>query len=173
MLPPVRINDCGLADYPSGGRLGPRRLADHAILWIEQFTLANNEPQSGVLFMDRPTRYLGTELLSPESPSEVAFLEYSTDTSMNQVDVTDTRVVERLALDLPEMRVDTSITFGVAHSSADDTPVELVLRGLTQAPSSVLANGTPTLNYSYDGRLGELTITPSPLGAYTLLQFLP
>ena len=36
MLPCVRINDCGLADYPSGGRLGPRVLADYEILWIER-----------------------------------------------------------------------------------------------------------------------------------------
>ncbi len=35
-LPPVRINDCGLADYPSGGRLGPRVLSDYEILWIER-----------------------------------------------------------------------------------------------------------------------------------------
>ncbi len=35
-MPPLRINDCGLADYPSGGRLGPRRLGDHEILWVER-----------------------------------------------------------------------------------------------------------------------------------------
>ncbi len=35
-IPPLRINDCGLADYPSGGRLGPRTLPDHEIIWIER-----------------------------------------------------------------------------------------------------------------------------------------
>ncbi len=35
-LPAVTINDCGLADYPAGGRLGPRLLGDFEILWIER-----------------------------------------------------------------------------------------------------------------------------------------
>ncbi len=35
-LPAVRINDCGLADYPPGSVLGPRTVPDHEILWIER-----------------------------------------------------------------------------------------------------------------------------------------
>lgn len=35
-LPQPTINDCGLADYPPGGRLGPRTLADHELLWVER-----------------------------------------------------------------------------------------------------------------------------------------
>lgn len=35
-IPPLRINDCGLADYPSGGVLGPRTMPDYEILWIER-----------------------------------------------------------------------------------------------------------------------------------------
>ncbi len=35
-IPPLRINDCGLADYPTGGQLGPRVMPDYEILWIER-----------------------------------------------------------------------------------------------------------------------------------------
>ena len=35
-IPPLRINDCGIADYPTGGQLGPRTLPDYEILWIER-----------------------------------------------------------------------------------------------------------------------------------------
>lgn len=35
-IPALRINDCGLTDYPSGGQLGPRTLPDFEILWIER-----------------------------------------------------------------------------------------------------------------------------------------
>ena len=35
-IPALRINDCGLADYPSGGVLGPRTMPDYEILWIER-----------------------------------------------------------------------------------------------------------------------------------------
>ena len=35
-IPTLRINDCGLADYPSGGTLGPRVMPDYEILWIER-----------------------------------------------------------------------------------------------------------------------------------------
>ena len=35
-IPPLRINDCGLADYPAGGLLGPRVMPDYEILWIER-----------------------------------------------------------------------------------------------------------------------------------------
>ncbi len=35
-LPALHINDCGLADYPPGGSLGPRMLPDHEIVWIER-----------------------------------------------------------------------------------------------------------------------------------------
>ncbi len=35
-VPAVQINDCGIADYPSGGRLGPRTLPDYEIIWIER-----------------------------------------------------------------------------------------------------------------------------------------
>ncbi len=35
-IPALRINDCGLADYPSGGVLGPRTMPDYEIVWIER-----------------------------------------------------------------------------------------------------------------------------------------
>ncbi len=35
-LPPIRINDFGLANYPPGSALGVRTLRDHEILWIER-----------------------------------------------------------------------------------------------------------------------------------------
>ena len=35
-IPRLRINDCGLANYPSGGKLGPRKLPDYEILWVER-----------------------------------------------------------------------------------------------------------------------------------------
>ena len=35
-IPSLQINDCGLADYPMGGSLGPRTLPDYEILWIER-----------------------------------------------------------------------------------------------------------------------------------------
>lgn len=35
-IPSLRINDFGLADYPSGGVLGPRTMPDYEILWIER-----------------------------------------------------------------------------------------------------------------------------------------
>ncbi len=35
-IPPLRINDCGIADYPTGGQLGPRTMSDYEILWIER-----------------------------------------------------------------------------------------------------------------------------------------
>ena len=35
-IPALRINDCGLADYPTGGSLGPRTMPDYEILWIER-----------------------------------------------------------------------------------------------------------------------------------------
>ena len=35
-IPSLRINDCGLADYPTGGKLGPRTMFDYEILWIER-----------------------------------------------------------------------------------------------------------------------------------------
>ncbi|MEL7536588.1 MAG: AraC family transcriptional regulator [Pseudomonadota bacterium] len=35
-IPPLKITDCGLADYPSGGSLGPRLMPDYEILWIER-----------------------------------------------------------------------------------------------------------------------------------------
>ncbi len=35
-IPSLRITDCGLADYPAGGSLGPRLMPDFEILWIER-----------------------------------------------------------------------------------------------------------------------------------------
>lgn len=35
-ISPLKINDCGLADYPSGGRLGPRTMIDYEVVWIER-----------------------------------------------------------------------------------------------------------------------------------------
>ncbi len=35
-VPPLRINDCGLVDYPCGGVLGPRTMPDFEIVWIER-----------------------------------------------------------------------------------------------------------------------------------------
>ncbi|MEM9305306.1 MAG: AraC family transcriptional regulator [Pseudomonadota bacterium] len=35
-IPPLQINDFGLANYPPGSALGRRKLRDHEILWIER-----------------------------------------------------------------------------------------------------------------------------------------
>jgi PKD repeat protein len=53
----------------------------------------------------------------------------------------------------------------VEHESADGTSDVLVLEGYVGPPSSVLVNGLPPEDWSYDAGTGEVSVTPTQSGA--------
>ena len=134
-----------------------------ALDWLEQYTL--NLPTSGRTLADADGIWFHFEVVQ-DAPGALTPFEWSVDTGLNSLSVDNTSNLQRLIVDTLALGLDPSSDITLDVSTVDGLGDEIRFLNMPTAPSLVLRDGLPDVNWVHDSLTETLTISEADGGAH-------